>query len=113
MEHTIKDDCTHVGVAPLVTLFMVLSVAAMYGQDLPNAPQAAAVKHQIPLMHKQGSLLIQRPLLTQPGNLYLGSADWFREREHFKLARVIPLLTHIDWNLSFGKPKEAGHGNPR
>jgi hypothetical protein len=115
MEHTIKDDCKHayVGITLLVTIFMVLSVAAMHGQELPNAPQAAAVKQQIPPMHKQGSLLVQRPLLAQPDNLYLGSADWFREREHFKLARVIPLLTHIDWNLSFGKPKEAGHGNPR
>ena len=81
---------------------MVLFVAAMYGQELPNAPQAT-VKQQIPSVHKQG------PLLAKPGNVYLGSADWFREREHFKLARVIPLLTHIDWKPSFGKPKEAGH----
>ena len=118
MEHTIKDDCTHVylGKALLVTLFMVLFVAAMHGQELPNAPQAG-VKQQIPPVHKQGQLLAQGswlaqgPLLAQPGNLYPGSADWFREREHFKLARVIPLLTHIDWNLSYGKPKDAGHGN--
>jgi len=115
MKHTIKDDCTHayVGIALLVTVFMVLFVAAMHGQELPNAPQAAAVKQKIPSVHRQVPLLVQGPLLAQPGNLYLGSADWFREREHFKLARVIPLLTHIDWNLSFGKPKEAGHGNPR
>ena len=106
MEHTIKDDCTHayVGIVLLVTIFMVLVGATMHGQELPNAPQAA-VKRQTPPVHKQC------PLLAQPGNLYLGSADWFREREHFKLAMVIPLLTHIDWNLSFGKPKEAGHGN--
>jgi len=106
MKHTIKDDCTHayVGIALLVSIFMVLFVAAIHGQELPNAPQAS-VKQQIPPMHKQGSLL------AKPGNPYLGSADWFREREHLKLAKVIPLLTHIDWNLSFGKPKEAGHGN--
>ena len=106
MKHTIKDDCTHayVGIALLVTIFMVVFVATMHAQELPNAPQAA-VKQQIPPMHKQSQLL------AKPGNLYLGSADWFREREHFKLAKVIPLLTHIDWNLSFGKPKEAGHGS--
>jgi hypothetical protein len=105
MKHTIEHDCTHayVGKALLVTIFMVLFVVAIHGQELPNAPQAA-VKQQIPV-HKQG------PLLAKPGNPYLGSADWFREREHFKLAKVIPLLTHIDWNLSFGKPMEAGHGN--
>jgi hypothetical protein len=107
MKHTIKDDCTHayVGIALLVTIFMVLFVAAiLHGQELPNAPQAA-VKQQIPPVHKQG------PPLAMPGNLYLGSADWFRERQHFKLAKVIPLLSHIDWNLSFGKPKEADHGD--
>jgi hypothetical protein len=108
MKHTIKDDCTHayVDMALLVTIFMVLSVAAMYGQELPNAPQAA-VKQQIPLAHTQSRLL------AKPGKRYLGSADWFRERKDFKLARVIPLLTHIDWHLSFGKPKEAGHGSPK
>jgi len=106
MKHTIRHDCTHayVGIVLLVTTFMVLFVAVMYGQELPNAPQVA-VKQQIPSVRKQG------PLLAKPGNLYLGSADWFREREHFKLARVIPLLTHIDWKLSFGKPKETGHGS--
>jgi hypothetical protein len=107
MKHTIKDDCTHayVGIALLVTIFMVLFVASiLHGQELPNAPQAA-VKQQIPPVHKQG------PQLAKPGNLTLGSADWFREREHFELAKVIPLLTHIDWNLSYGKPGEAGHGN--
>ena len=105
MKHTIKDDCTHayVGTALVVTIFMVLFVAAMHGQELPNAPQAA-VKQQIPPVHKQS------PLLAKRGNPYLGSADWFREHEHFKLARVIPPLAHIDWNLSFGKPKEPGHG---
>jgi hypothetical protein len=75
MEHTVKDDCTHsyVGIAPLVTLFMVLFVAAMHGQELPNAPQAAAVKHQIPPMHKQGSRVfhlnhhaIERALAPSP-----------------------------------------------
>ena len=124
MEHTIKNDCTHVyvGIALLMTIFMVLFIAAMHGQELPNAPQAA-VKQQIPPVHKPGQLLARGswlaqgpplahgPRLTQPGNLDPGSADWFREREDFKLARVIPLLTHIDWNLSFGKPMEAGHGN--
>ncbi len=103
MKHIIKDGCTqaYVGIARLVTIFMMLFVAAMHGQVLPNAPQAAVRQH-IPPGQKRGQLL------AKSGNLYLGSADWFREREHFKLARVIPLLTHIDWNLSFGKPKEAG-----
>jgi len=106
MKHTTKDDCTHahVCITLLVTIFMVLFVIAMHGQELPNAPQAA-VMQQIPPVHQHG------PLLAKPGNLYLGSADWFREREHFELARVIPLLAHIDWNLSFDKPKEAGHSN--
>lgn len=105
MKHTIRDGCTHayVGMALLLAIFTVLFVAAMYGQELPNAPQAA-VKQQIPPVHKQS------PRLARPRNLYLGSADWFRERNHFKLAMVIPVLTHIDWNLSLEKPKEAGHG---
>lgn len=106
MKHTLRDDCTHpyVGIALLVTIFMVLFVTVMHGQELPNAPQAV-VKQQIPSVHKQG------PLSAKPGNPYLGSADWFREREHFKLARVIPLLPHIDWKLSFDKPKGTGHGS--
>jgi hypothetical protein len=105
MIHTLKDDCAHayVGIALVLTIFMVLFVAVMHGQELPNAPQAA-VKHQIPPVHKQS------PLLAKRGNAHLGSADWFREHEHFKLARIIPLLTHIDWGLSFDKPKEPGHG---
>jgi hypothetical protein len=109
MKHTIKDDCTHayLAIALLVTIFMVLFVATILpGQELPNAPQAA-VKQQIPPVHKQG------PLLAKPGNLPLGSADWFREREHFKLAKIIPLFTHIDWNLSFRRPKEVGHGSSK
>jgi hypothetical protein len=106
MKHTIKDDCTHahVSIAILATIFMMVFVVAMRGQELPNAPHAA-VKQQIPPVHGQSQLL------TKPGNLYLGSADWFRERGAFKLARVIPRLTHIDWHFSFGKPKEAGHGS--
>jgi hypothetical protein len=105
MNYIIKTYRAHayVGIPLLVTIFMVLFVAVLHGQELPNAPQAA-VKKPIPPLHKQ------RPLLAEPGNLYLGSADWFREREHFTLARVIPLLRHVDWNLSFGKQKEAGHG---
>jgi hypothetical protein len=116
MKHTMKADCTHayVGIALLLTIFMVLFVAVMPGQELPNAPQAAVIQ-KIPPVHKQSPLLAkfhkQSPLLAKPGSPDLGSADWFREREHFKLARVIPLLTHIDWNLSFGKPNEAGHGS--
>jgi|HubBroStandDraft_4_1064222.scaffolds.fasta_scaffold01279_3 hypothetical protein len=104
MKQTIQDDCTHLGIVFLVTLFMVLFVAAMHGQELPNAPQPAA-KQQIPLVHKQGRLS------AKPGSLYLGSPDWFRERAHFRLARIIPLFTQIDWNVSFGKPREAGHGS--
>jgi hypothetical protein len=104
MKHSIKDDCVHAYVSIAVTIFMVVSVAAMHGQELPNAPQAA-VKQQVPPVH------IRSQLLANPGNVSLGSADWFREREDFRLARVIPLLTHIDWHLSFGKPKEAVHGS--
>ena len=106
MRHTIKDECTHayVGIALLVTIFMVLFIAAMHGQGLPNAPQGA-VKQQNPPAHKQS------PPLAKPGNLNLGSADWFRERDHFKLATVIPLLTHINVHLSFGEPKEPSHGS--
>jgi hypothetical protein len=108
MKHTVKDDCTRadVGIALLVTIFIGLFAAPMHGQEQPHTPQAV-VKQQIPPMRKQG------PLLAKPGSLGLGSPDWFREREHFKLARVIPLLTHIDWNLSFSKPKETGHGGRR
>jgi hypothetical protein len=104
MKPTIKGDWTHAyaGMVLLTTIFMVLFVATMNGQELPDAPHAA-VMHQKPPMHKHD------PRLAMPGDLHPGSADWFREREHFKLARVIPLLTHINWNLSFGKPKEAGH----
>lgn len=106
MSRTIKDDCTHayVGIALLVTIFMVLFIAAMHGQGLPNAPQPA-VKQQIPPVHQQS------PPLAKPGGQNLGSADWFREREHFKLATVLPLLTHINVHLSFGEPKEAGHSS--
>jgi hypothetical protein len=105
MTHIIKGDCRHacVGIALLATIFMALFIPAVHGQELPNAPQVAA-KQRIPPVRKQS------PPLAKPGDLYLGSADWFREREHFKLARIMPLFTHIDWNLSFGKPKEEGHG---
>jgi hypothetical protein len=106
MKPTIKDDCTHayVGIVVLVAIFLVLFTGVMHGQELRNAPQVA-VKHQTPPVHKQ------RPLLGKPGNPDLGSADWFRERGHFTLARVMPWLTHIDCDLSFDKPKEAGHGS--
>jgi hypothetical protein len=106
MKPIIKDDCMHayVGIVVLVAIVMVLFTAVMRGQGPPNAPQVA-VKHQIPPVHKQ------TPLLAKHGNPDLGSADWFRERGYFKLARFIPLLTHIDWNLSYDKPKEAGHGS--
>jgi hypothetical protein len=104
MKHTIKDDCAHayVAIALLLAIFVVLFVADLHGQELPNAPQAV-VRQQIPPVHKQG------PLPIKPGGLCPGSADGFREPEHFRLPRVILLFTHIDWNLSFGKPKEAGH----
>lgn len=106
MKPTIKDDCSHAyaGIVVLVAVFMVLFIAVMHGQELANAPQAA-VKHHTPPVHKQ------RPLLTKPGNPEIGSADWFRERGYFKLARFIPVLTHIDWGLSYDKPKETSHGN--
>jgi hypothetical protein len=125
MEHTIRDGCTHayVGIALLLAIFTAPFVGAMHGQELPNAPQAA-VKQQIPPVHKPGQLLARgswlaqgRPLahgprLTQPGNLDPGSADWFRERVKILSWRgLFRLLTHIDWYLSFGKPKEAGYGN--
>jgi hypothetical protein len=106
MKPTIRDGCTHayVGIAVLVSIFMVLFTAVMHGQDLPNAPQVV-VKHQIPPVNKQ------RLLLAKAGHPDLGSADWFRERGHFKLARFMPVLTHIDWDLSYDKPREAGRGS--
>jgi hypothetical protein len=106
MKPTIKEDCRHayVGIVVLVAIFMGLFIAVMHGQDLPNAPQAV-IKHQTPPAHKQ------EPLLAKLGTPVLGSADWFRERGLFKLARFMPALTHIDWNLSYDKPKEADHGS--
>jgi hypothetical protein len=64
MKHLIKDYCTraYVGIALPVTIFMMPPLAALHGQELPNAPQAA-VKRQISSMHKQG------PLLAKPGKL--------------------------------------------
>ncbi len=75
MKTTIKDDYTHayVVIVVLVAMFMMPFTAVMHGQELPNAPQVAD-KHQIPPEHKQ------RPLLAKPGNLDLGSDDWFRGR---------------------------------
>ncbi len=106
MKPTIKEDRTHayVGIVVLVAIFMGLFIAVMHGQDLPNAPQAV-IKHQTPPVHKQESVL------AKLGKPVLGSADWFRERGCFKLAKFIPALTHIDWNPSYDKPKEADHGS--
>jgi hypothetical protein len=50
-------------------------------------------------------------LLAKLGNPDVGSADWFRELGYFRLAKFIPVLTHIDWGLSYDKPKETGHGS--
>ena len=106
MKHTIRDGCTHayVRIALLLAIFTAPFVGAMHGQELPNAPQAA-VRHQTPPAHKQ------RLLLPKLGNPDLGSADWFRELGYFRLAKFIPVLTHIDWGLSYDKPKETGHGS--
>jgi hypothetical protein len=106
MKPAIKNDCTHayVGRVVLAAIFMVLFIVVMHGQELPNAPQAA-VKHQTPPLHKQ------EPLLAKLGTPILGSADWFRERGLFKLARFMPVLTHIDWNVSYDKPKEVDRGS--
>ncbi len=106
MKTTIKDDCTHayVVMVVLVAIFIVPFPAVMHGQELPNAPQIAD-KHQMSPVHKQ------RPLLVKPGNLDLGSDDWFRERGNSKLAGFMSVLTHIDWGLNYNKPKEAGHGS--
>jgi hypothetical protein len=96
MKSTIKDDRTiaFAGMVVLVAIFMLLFTAVMHGQELPNAPQAA-VKQQIPPMHKQ------KPPLAKAVNPLLGSADWFRERGLFKLARIMPVLSHIDLNPSY------------
>ena len=108
MKPTLKNGHSHasVGIVVLMALFMVPFTAVMQGQELPNAPQAS-VKLQIPPMHKQ------RPLLEKAVNPVLGSADWFRERGYFKLARFMPALRHIDLNFGYDKPKEAGHGSPK
>lgn len=105
MKPTIKNDCTHayVGMVVLVAIFMLLFIAVMHGQELPDAPQAV-IKHQIPPVPKQ------MPLLGKPVNPVLGSADWFRERGYFKLARIMPVLLHIHLKLSYDKPKR---GRPR
>jgi hypothetical protein len=111
MRHIFKNDCTfaYVALSLLVAIFLVLFVAAMHGQELPNAPQPA-VKQRISPEHKH-SPHAEKPRNLDTHNLELGSADWFRERNHFKLARVMPLFKAIDWHLSFGKPMEAGHGS--
>ena len=103
MRPPIKNDCTHayVGMVVLVAIFTLLFMAVMHGQELPDAPQAV-IKHQIPPVHTQ------TPLLAKPVQQVPGSADWFRERGLFKLARFMPVLTHIDWNVSYDKPKGAG-----
>ena len=106
MKPAIKDDCTHahVAIAVLITIFMVPFATLMHGQELPNAPQIA-VKQQIPPVHKE------RPLLAKPGNLNLGSDDWFREHGYSKLSGIMSVLTHIDWGLNYNKLKDAGHGS--
>ena len=103
---TIKGDCTRAywGTVVLAAIFMLLFTTIMQGQELPNAPQAT-IKQQLPPEHKQ------RPLWAKSGNPDLGSADWFRERGYFTLAKFMPMLTHIGWGLSYGKPKETGHGS--
>jgi len=108
MKPILTEGYTHayVGIVALIAIFMVLFTAVMQGQELPNAPQAA-VKLQIPPIHGQ------RLLLAKPVNPVLGSADWFRERGYFKLARLMPVLRHIDLNFGYDKPKEAGHGSPK
>jgi hypothetical protein len=105
MKTPIKNDCTHayVGMVVLVAIFMLLFIAVMHGQELPDAPQAV-IKHQIPPVHTQ------TPLLAKPVNPVPGDADWFREHGNFTLARIIPVFKHIHWNLSYDKPKGARHG---
>lgn len=102
MKPPIKSDCTYayVGMVVLVAIFMLLFIAVMHGQELPDAPQAA-IKHQIPPVHAQ------TPLPAKPVNPVPGDADWFRERGNFTLARIIPVFKHIHWNLSYDKPKGA------
>jgi hypothetical protein len=104
-EPPIKNDCTHayVGKVVLVAIFMLPFIAVMHGQELPDAPQAV-IKHQIPPVDKQ------TPLLAKPVNPIPGSADWFRERGYFKLARIVPILLHIHLNPVYDKPKR---GRPR
>ena len=105
MKPPIKNDCAHayVGMVVLVAIFMLLFIAVMHGQELPDAPQAV-IKHQIPPVHTQ------TPLLAKPVNPVPGDADWFREHGNFTLARIIPVFKHIHWNLSYDKPKGARHG---
>lgn len=101
MKPTIKDDRTHayVGIVVLVAIFMGLFVAVMHGQDPVNAPQAAA-KLQIPPAHKP------RPLPAKPIPSVPGSADWFRERGHFKLAKFMPVLLYTSTGtLAMTSPK--------
>jgi hypothetical protein len=101
MKPTIENDRTsaYAGIVILVAIFMALFTAVMHGQELPSAPQPqAAIKHQTLPVHKL------RPLLAKSGNLDPGSADWFRERGYFKLAKFMPALIHIDWDFSYDTP---------
>jgi hypothetical protein len=105
MKPIIRDARTiaYVRMVLLVAIFMLLFTAVTHGQELPNAPQAAVQQH-VPPVHKQ------RPQLAKAVGPLLGSADWFREHGLFKLARIMPVLTHIDFNPSYDKPKGADHG---
>jgi hypothetical protein len=102
----IKADCSHAYISLLVVvaIFMALFTAAMHGQELPSAPQAA-VRQQETHAHKP------RLLPARPGKPDLGSAEWFRGRGHFRMARFMPVLTHIDWDISYGKSKDTSHSS--
>lgn len=102
---TIKTSHTHAYACLLILLaiYMWLFTVAMHGQELPNA-QPAVVAPQDLRIHKPQP----RPRPIKPD---LGSADWFRERGHFKLARFMPVLTHIDWDISYGKSKDTGRSS--
>lgn len=102
---TIKPDRTtaYVALLALLIIYIVLFATLLYSQELPTAPRAS-VKQQELGLRKPGSL----PKSNRPD---LGSADWFRERGHFKLALFMPLLEHIDWDISYDKSGKHRHSS--
>ena len=101
LRSTIEPRCTsaYVALLALLIIYILLFATVMYSQELPNAPRAAV---------KRQESHTRKPVpLSKSDSPDLGSADWFRERGHFKLAHFMPLLEHIDWDISYDKSGSA------